>query len=205
MPETDNSLPQPAQLPSALTSISIAEDLAPMLDVHAPHQPTHTWRDFFIHIATIVVGLLIAVALEQTLEAFHRHHQSYAARAAIESELLKNLQYIKENEQHLAEQQRLLQQDLQTVESSMPDAEAIPARQYKWYLQKPQNAAWTSAKVNGSLALIAPSEIAKASYFHETEEADNSIAYSYFTDMDSASALIDDARSSGSLTPAVRQ
>jgi len=29
-----------------------------MLDVHPPHSPTHTWKDFFIHVGTIVVGLL---------------------------------------------------------------------------------------------------------------------------------------------------
>ena len=39
-----------------------------MLDVHPPHEAAHTWKDFFIHIATIVVGLLIAVSFEQTVE-----------------------------------------------------------------------------------------------------------------------------------------
>jgi hypothetical protein len=39
-----------------------------MLDVHPPHNPTHTWRDFLLHIATIVIGLFIAVGLEQTVE-----------------------------------------------------------------------------------------------------------------------------------------
>ena len=51
-----------------------------MLDVHAPHQPTHTWKDFFIHIATIVVGLLIAIGLEQTVEYFHELHQLHELR-----------------------------------------------------------------------------------------------------------------------------
>jgi hypothetical protein len=47
-----------------------------LLDVHPPHPPTHTWRDFLIHIATIVVGLLIAVGLEQSVEALiHRHER----------------------------------------------------------------------------------------------------------------------------------
>ncbi len=46
-----------------------------MLDVHPPHSPTHTWKDFFVHIATIVVGLLIAIGLEQTVEAIHHAHQ----------------------------------------------------------------------------------------------------------------------------------
>ena len=42
------------------------ENSAPMLDVHAPHESIHTWKSFFIHIATIVIGLFIAVGLEQT-------------------------------------------------------------------------------------------------------------------------------------------
>ena len=46
-----------------------------MLDVHAPHQSVHTWKDFFIHIATISVGLIIAISLEQTVEFFHHQHQ----------------------------------------------------------------------------------------------------------------------------------
>lgn len=45
-----------------------------MLDVHPPHQAAHTWKDFFIHIATIVVGLIIAVGLEQMVEAIHDNH-----------------------------------------------------------------------------------------------------------------------------------
>ena len=42
-----------------------------MLDIHAPHEALHTWKDFFIHIATIVIGLFIAVGLEQTVELVH--------------------------------------------------------------------------------------------------------------------------------------
>jgi hypothetical protein len=48
-----------------------------MLDVHPPTHPTHTWRDFLIHIATIVVGLLIAIGLEQTVELIHHSHQRH--------------------------------------------------------------------------------------------------------------------------------
>jgi hypothetical protein len=56
-----------------------------MLDVHPPHHAATTWRDFFIHIATIVLGLIIAVGLEQTVEYFHhRHLGAEAHRALIE-------------------------------------------------------------------------------------------------------------------------
>ena len=46
-----------------------------MLDVHAPHEPMHTWRGFFIHMAAIVVGLLIAISLEQMVEFLHHREQ----------------------------------------------------------------------------------------------------------------------------------
>src|ERR1700723_3847662 len=63
-----------AAVPEDAKSLANPEISAPMLDVHAPHH-TNTWRDFFIHIATICVGLLIAVSLEQTVEAVNHHQQ----------------------------------------------------------------------------------------------------------------------------------
>ena len=53
-----------------------------MLDVHPAHHAASTWRDFFIHIATIVIGLLIAIGLEQTVEYFHHRHLASEARLA---------------------------------------------------------------------------------------------------------------------------
>ena len=47
---------------------SPTEAPAPMLEVHAPHESIRTWKDFFIHIATIVIGLCIAVGLERSVE-----------------------------------------------------------------------------------------------------------------------------------------
>jgi hypothetical protein len=56
------------------------KDALPMLDVHPAHHAAGTWRDFFIHIATIVIGLLIAIGLEQTVEYFHHRHLAHQAR-----------------------------------------------------------------------------------------------------------------------------
>jgi len=57
-----------------------------MLDVHPPEHPAHTWRDFIIHIATIAVGLLIAIGLEQTVEAIHRAHERRDLRESLRRE-----------------------------------------------------------------------------------------------------------------------
>ncbi len=57
----------------------------PVLEVHVPHA-THTWKDFLIHIATITVGLLIAVGLEQSVEKLHHLHQRHQLEEDLSAE-----------------------------------------------------------------------------------------------------------------------
>ena len=61
-----------------------------MLDVHPAHHAANTWGDFFIHIATIVVGLLIAIGLEQTVEYFHHRIEISETREALRREKEEN-------------------------------------------------------------------------------------------------------------------
>jgi hypothetical protein len=101
-----------------------------MLDVHPPHSPTHTWKDFFIHIATIVIGLIIAVGLEQTVEAIHHHHQVQELREALKQErqenrrlFLRNVAYCRYNRAKLLNNLHILlylQQHPGTPEEKLP-------------------------------------------------------------------------------------
>jgi hypothetical protein len=78
------AVPPVAEIPAT------PEISAPMLDVHAHQEAIHTWKGFFIHIATIVIGLLIAIGLEQTVEVLHHRHQVAEAREALRLELDQN-------------------------------------------------------------------------------------------------------------------
>ncbi len=60
-----------------------------MLDIHLPH-PTHTWKDFWIHLGTITVGLLIAIGLEQGVEKLHHLEQGRQLAADLQQEALVN-------------------------------------------------------------------------------------------------------------------
>ena len=51
-----------------------AEKSVPILEVHAPNEALHTWKGFLLHIATIVIGLFVAVGLEQSVEFLHHRH-----------------------------------------------------------------------------------------------------------------------------------
>ena len=95
-----------------------AEEHAPMLDVHVPH-PTHTWNDFFIHIATISVGLLIAIGLEQTVEAVHHHRQSEELRAAIDRDAKQSIHDADAAETAQRENDRWLNERIGQVRSAL--------------------------------------------------------------------------------------
>jgi hypothetical protein len=57
-----------------------------MLDVHSARHAANSWKEFFIHIATIVLGLLIAVGLEQTVEYFHHRQELAEVREELRGE-----------------------------------------------------------------------------------------------------------------------
>src|SRR5579862_4171573 len=80
--------------PTGTDAPTAPEIAAPMLDVHAPHQSVHTWKDFLVHIAAIVIGLIIAVSLEQTVELFHHRHQREQLEAALQRDGRANREYI---------------------------------------------------------------------------------------------------------------
>ena len=61
-----------------------------MLDIHPAHHAATTLREFCIHLATIILGLLIAIGLEQSVEALHHLHQRHELETALHYEAEEN-------------------------------------------------------------------------------------------------------------------
>jgi hypothetical protein len=73
------------------------------MEVHAPEHGIHSWRDFFVHMGTICLGLLIALGLEQAAEAVHRSHQRAELREALDTDSRQSVVDAKRSE-HFSEQ-----------------------------------------------------------------------------------------------------
>jgi hypothetical protein len=136
----------------------IAEISAPMLDVPAPHQSVHTWRDFFIHIATISVGLLIAIGLEQTVEAIHHARERRELIANMRDEARQNLKSAQEAYDAYSARAAWLRESVDVVrratssngifDLTLPAAAPFPGN------AAPLLPAWSVAKTNGNAALL---------------------------------------------------
>jgi hypothetical protein len=134
-----------------------------MLDVHPPHAPTHTWKDFFIHIATITIGLLIAIGLEQTVEMFHRRHQR--------EHLLEDLKHEAEvRVPRVHENFKIFMADLAWYEAFLQAGRAaqlqngklifvVPPRAVTPPRIRPADSVWPSAKASGVVAVLPQDDI----------------------------------------------
>jgi hypothetical protein len=136
-----------------------------MLDVHPPHEAAHTWKDFFIHIATISVGLLIAVGLEQSVEAVHHAHQRHALEAQLQAEAQRNLDLTQGNLDKLMLQLHYFEAAIVALNQApvmggsvtvtgMPQSGTI----FDIDVFDPSQTAWTVATANGTVALLPEDE-----------------------------------------------
>lgn len=136
-----------------------------MLDVHAPHKSDHTWTDLFIHIATIIVGLIIAIGLEQTVEAVHHLHQRHQLEDNLRDELRVDLRR-DADDFRVFSQIRAYTVELKSAVSARRTGAASPpappsasdTRRHQ-LPSAPSIAIWEAAKLDATITLLPSKEI----------------------------------------------
>lgn len=62
------------------------------MDIHRPKAPVHGWRELFKEIGIIVIGVVIALGAEQTVEAIHWAYQVDAGEATLKGAFVREVQ-----------------------------------------------------------------------------------------------------------------
>ena len=172
------------------------------MDVHAPHEPIHTWRDFALHLIVVTIGLVIALSLEALVERLHQRHLLHTAETNLRIELHDNRDYLAGDERHLDQTEAELQKDLATLlaRKSNPSAAAEPLT-FNWVWNGAQDSAWTTARDSGALTLM-PFDTQQAwSVIYGQQGSVNQQAAVYIADIYRAAAPTK-GRSFADLTPA---
>src|ERR1700722_10199945 len=92
-------------------------EVPPVIDVHPPSEPIHGWRDFFIHLSTITIGLLIALSLEGCVEWQHHRHLVHEAEASLHAEIQSNAKGMPDSIADLHHKQDDLKHDVTLLKS----------------------------------------------------------------------------------------
>ena len=154
-----------------------------MLDVHPPHEATHTWKDFFIHIATIVIGLLIAVGLEQVVEVIHHRHQAEQIREALQRESQENSEIARVDLEGL----RVMITNLRENRERLRDA-PITQGSVTHVWQEPEktgwlplvDSAWLTARDSAAFPLLAGDLVRNRWRVEFTVQETNTLGVDYF-------------------------
>jgi hypothetical protein len=139
---------------------SYREHSVTVLDVHAPHESVHSWKSFFIHIATIVIGLFIAVAIEQTVESIHHRGESRNLQEQMRAVFAPNLINDRRNMKQFATERAYLTELRAAIDARLHGQTQSPApsaqdpRIGATMHVFPSMAPYDAAKQNGTIAML---------------------------------------------------
>jgi hypothetical protein len=144
------------------------------MDVHAPHEPIHTWRDVALHLGIVTVGLFIALSLEALVEHLHNRHLVAEARANIREELQIN---------HEAAQEDIkrVQRNIDTIKANIDTIHRLQTHPKDFHgsldntmsFDSLNDAAWRTARDTGALSFMPYKEIQRYSDLYMLAELVN--------------------------------
>jgi hypothetical protein len=132
------------------------------LDVHPPHGPIRSWKDFTLHLVTITIGLLIALTLQAAVESLHHRHMVKEARANLRREIVENQRLYTENLHSLQAKMVELQQDIDQLRELR--AGRTPEHfdlQWSFDWNGFVESAWMSARDIGAVGYMQPEVVEK--------------------------------------------
>jgi hypothetical protein len=125
------------------------------VDVHPVHHAPRTWRDFFVHLATITIGLFIALTLQAGVESLHHRHLVREARENLRREIQINREHYAENVQTLEKNRRQLAHNidlLRDLRSGKPIEKS--GLVWNWDWDGFIDASWKTARETGAVSYM---------------------------------------------------
>jgi hypothetical protein len=148
-----------------------------MLDVHPPHGKMHGVKDFFLHLFTITIGLLIALALEGCAERWHHREIRNEADANLRQE-------IRDNAREIADKRASNLSELENLKKVLPFLEArkqgkdyeIHEIQLSGYtISQLSDASWRTAAATGALSYMEYGHVQQYAEAYQLQEKYSSL------------------------------
>lgn len=149
------------------------EEATPVIDVHPPHEPIHGWRDFFIHLSTITIGLLIALSLEGCVEWRHHRHLVHEAEASLHTEIQNNAKGLQTTLDDVYKQQGTLKQDVVVlkyiIKNHKPPQDSN--MEVSFHIRGFDSVSWKTAQSTGALSYMPYARAQEYSDIYSTQDA----------------------------------
>jgi hypothetical protein len=143
------------------------------MDVHAPHEPVHTWKDFLVHLTIVTIGLFIALMLEAGVEYWHHRHIVAEARENIRRELESNHESAQKDIGYLTKNLKNVAGNIRTLREMEMKPKAHSSLTNSMSFASLDDAAWRTARDTGALAYMPYDEVQKYSDIYADQQVVN--------------------------------
>jgi len=149
------------------------------MDIHAPMEPIHTWRDIALHLGVVTVGLFIALSLEAFVEHIHNRHLVTEARANIREELQINHEATQDDVKRVQLTIDGIQANINTIRRLQTNPKDFHGSiTNTMSFDSLNDAAWRTARDTGALSFMPYKEIQRYSDLYMLEDLVNKKAIS---------------------------
>jgi len=127
-----------------------------VLEVHPPNEPVHGWRDFLIHLATITIGLLIALSLEGCVEFWHHRSLVHEAEASMQIEIEANARALQRALDDVRKEQDFLKKDIAVMKKIIANPK-VPNKEdmrVDFRIRTFDDVSWKTSQSTGALSYM---------------------------------------------------
>ncbi|MFY9661333.1 MAG: hypothetical protein WAJ97_11965 [Terriglobales bacterium] len=131
------------------------------MDIHPPHGPVNSFKDFLLHLLTVILGILIALSLEGLIEWHHHRSLAEEARSNLTAEIRENRQLLAGGLPAAPAAEQRLKATIETIEAYRKDRRDDRTSKLDWSFGLfPLSAtAWSTASSTGALSYMDYSEV----------------------------------------------
>jgi hypothetical protein len=127
-----------------------------VIEVHPPNEPVHGWRDFLLHLATITIGLLIALSLEGCVEWWHHRNLVHEAEASMQIEIDSNARQLQGALDDVRKEQDFLKKDIAVMKKIIANPK-VPNNEdmrVDFRIRTFADVSWKTAESTGALSYM---------------------------------------------------
>ncbi len=131
------------------------------MDIHPPHGPVNSFKDFLLHLLTVILGILIALSLEGLIEWHHHRSLAEEARSNLTAEIRENRQLLAGGLPAAPAAEQRLKATIETIEAYRKDRRDDRTSKLDWSFGLfPLSATgWSTASSTGALSYMDYSEV----------------------------------------------
>jgi cell division protein FtsB len=172
------------------------------VDVHSAHHAPRSWRDFFLELVMITIGLFIALTLQAGVESLHHRHLVREARENLRREIQVNRQRYAENVRNLEKNRQQLARDIDQLQD-LRSGKSIDkaALGWGWDWNGFIDASWKTARDTGAVSYMSFDLINTYTEIYLQQDYVNTQAVAILSDEPRSAAFLRIAKEPSALSP----